>query len=78
MRTVELTFEESIFGFKKQFLHLNGEKIKIERQEATTKETRITFDGKGIENKANGKKGQLVVKFRIVMPIFTDEQLDMW
>lgn len=38
----------------------------------------MTFNDKGIENKKTGKKGKLIVKFRIVMPIFTDEQLDMW
>lgn len=38
----------------------------------------MTFNEKGIYNKRIGKNGDLIVKYKILMPIFTDDQLDMW
>lgn len=44
----------------------------------TTKINTITIPNKGIENIKTGKVGKLIIKFKIIMPKFTDEQLDMW
>lgn len=38
----------------------------------------MTIPNKGIENHKTGKQGKLTIKFKIVMPKFNDEQLDMW
>ena len=35
-------------------------------------------NAKGIQNPKTGNSGKLIVKFKITMPIFTDDQLDMW
>ncbi len=45
----------------------------VERNEITTKETKINLPGKGFN--ANGR---LTVEFKINIPNFTDKQLDMW
>jgi DnaJ-class molecular chaperone len=42
------------------------------------RETRLNFPGKGIENVKTGKSGGLSVRFKIVIPEFSDRQMDMW
>jgi len=43
----------------------------------TTKETRHIIKEKGFVNK-QGYVGNLVVRFKVTIPEFTDDQLDMW
>lgn len=43
----------------------------------TTKDTRHIIRERGIINK-QGYAGNLIVKFRVTIPTFTDQQLDLW
>ena len=75
---MEISLEESIFGFEKQFEHLSGETIPVSRTQVTSKDTVITVAGQGIKNIKTGKSGNLKIKFKIRIPEFTDHQLDLW
>ena len=75
---MDISLGESIFGFDKAFTHLNGEEVPIARKEVTNKDSTVTLQNLGINNPKTGKTGKLIVKFKIIMPQFTDRQLDMW
>jgi len=59
-------------------IHLDGNEVAINRVgQMTTKETRHIIKEKGFVNK-QGYVGNLVVRFKVTIPEFTDDQLDMW
>lgn len=74
---MEISLEESLFGFTRSFQHLDGEEVSLRREGLTTKETRHVVKERGLVNK-QGYSGNLIVKFRVNIPKFSDEQLDMW
>jgi len=43
----------------------------------TTKDTKHSIKERGLVNQ-QGFSGNLIVKFKVTIPKFTDEQLDMW
>jgi DnaJ-class molecular chaperone len=74
---MEIGLEESLFGFTRSFQHLDGSLITVERTETTTKDIKHIVKGKGLINK-QGYPGNLIIKFKITIPKFSDQQLDMW
>ena len=74
---MDISLEESILGFDKELQHLDGEIIYVKRKGHTTKETKHLVRERGLVNR-QGYAGNLIVKFRVNIPKFTDKQLDMW
>lgn len=75
---MQISLEESLFGFTKTLLHLDGSEVVIDRTgQMTTKETKHIVKQKGLINN-QGYLGNLIIRFKVKIPKFTDEQLDMW
>jgi DnaJ-class molecular chaperone len=73
-----ISLEESLFGFVRRFKHLDGSEVAVSREGVlTTKDTKHIIRERGIVNK-QGYASNLIVKFKVTIPSFTDEQLDMW
>jgi len=63
---------------KKTIQHLDGSLVTVSRENhLTTKDTKHLIKEKGLINQ-QGYPGNLIVKFKVNIPKFTDEQLDMW
>ena len=75
---MDISLEESLFGFEKELEHLDGEIINVNRKgQATTKDTKHLVRERGLVNK-QGYTGHLVVKFTVTIPEFSVDQLNMW
>lgn len=67
-----------MFGFTKEFVHLDGSVVVVDRlNQMTTKDSKHTIKERGLINE-KGYLGNLIVKFKVTIPKFTDEQLNMW
>lgn len=75
---MEISLKDAIFGFEKSFKHLDGSDVVVSRSEVTHKDTKVPFNNLGIKNPSKGSAGRLIVKFKILLPEWTDRQLDMW
>ena len=75
---MKVPFLHSITGFTRTFKHLDGEEMEVTRNELTRPDNQITIKEKGFPDQRSGKRGDLIVKFSIDMPSFTDNQLDQW
>ncbi len=79
IHTITITLEESIYGFERKFYHISGEKqFEVSISGVTGKSSVKVFSKEGLTNPKNNKTGDLIVKFKIKVPKFTDKQLDMW
>jgi DnaJ-class molecular chaperone len=69
---MEISLEESLFGFVKTFEHLDGSDVVVSRSGIlTTKDTKHIIKEKGTINK-QGYLGNLIVRFKVTIPSFTD------
>jgi DnaJ-class molecular chaperone len=67
-----ITLEESLFGFTRNFEHLDGTTVTVNREGKTTiKDTKHLVRERGLVNN-QGITGNLVVKFKVTIPEFTD------
>ena len=67
-----------LFGFSKFISHLDGSLVEVKREAQTTnKDTRHVIKEKGLIND-KGFQGNLIVKFKVVIPKFSNDQLAMW
>ena len=75
---MEISLEEMLMGFSREISHLDGSMVEVQRgAQTTTKDTRHVIKEKGLLND-RGFFGNLIVRFKVSIPRFNNEQIAMW
>lgn len=67
---------KALLGFKKRIVHLDGRVLNIDSDEQVQPGQVRMIEGEGMPIYKGSGRGNLYVKFKVSIPIFTDEQLD--
>ena len=70
---VELKLYQALFGFDKEITHLDGRKLYISYKNKITHNTFKKIQGEGMKLINSDKKGDLYIKFNIVLPEINEE-----
>ncbi|CEF65124.1 DnaJ homolog subfamily B member 11 [Strongyloides ratti] len=64
-----ISLEQSLIGFQKEIVHMDGHKLEITRQQVTPPNSKIRKKGEGMPNISdNTKKGDLIVTIDVEFP----------
>lgn len=67
--TIDLSFEEAIFGYNKKITHLDGRELFIESNKVTDPDEVRVITGEGMPvHKFPSQKGDLFIKFNVKLP----------
>jgi DnaJ homolog subfamily A member 2 len=73
---INLELFQSLFGFTKLISHMDNKIINVSSTEQTKQDTYKKITGKGMTNLETGKKGDLIINFRINYPNLSDYSND--
>lgn len=73
----EITLKEALLGFQKEFVHLDGHVVKVERNRVSQPGDVIKIKGQGMPIHQSGDFGDLFLKVKVLIPEkLTEEQIN--